>query len=551
MLKQLYVRQYLLIEETTIEFDGGFTAITGETGAGKSLMLGALGLILGERLAAGIKDHQEDKCVIEATFAVAGIVDPAWFGANGLDYDPETIIRREITPTGKSRAFINDTPVSLQLLKELGARLVDIHGQHQNQALLRPEQQLSLLDWLAGLETEREEYRRLYLKWDQVNRRIAEQEAEGAREAKERAFVEFQLQELDKAQLEDPDELRESEEQLGRLENAEQIKNSLHLVYNAIEGEDGISERLNVLESTLKDIQGLASEYGEMYQRLQSAEVELKDLAREAFRACEQVEVSPADQERTSARVDQLNTLLQKHRLSDLESLMQLRDELRRQLQQADEDNSTLKTWKQERDAMWEQLSDKGKQLRDKRMKAIPGIKHTIRKMLTSVSLPDVQMQLKLVPRSEPHRNGADELQWLVSFNKGTPPGLLQKTASGGELSRFMLCLKRLLAEKTAMPCLILDEIDSGVSGEVAVQVGDMIRAFGEQAQVICITHLPQVAGKARRQMKVSKASTGGKTTTVIRNLSESERVNELAEMIAGKQKPEEAVASARILLKK
>lgn len=549
MLKSLHIQNYLIIEEAVIQFENGFTAITGETGAGKSLLLGAFGLIMGDRISSQVMKDQNQKCVVEATFDIDKVIPSSFFEENDIDYDSQTIVRREITPSGKSRAFVNDTPVGVKTLKDLGEYLVDVHGQSENQLLLQAKHQLAFLDIMAGNDELLSTYNENFKKHHSILQELEALEEQQKKFFQEKAFKEFQLKEIEEAQIEDSSELASLEEELVQFENIGTIQEALNQLSSSLQMENGPLDILHSNKSSIGKISQLNDAYNQLAERIESTHIELKDLADEAEGLFNQLNWDEEQYTVTKERVDLLNTLLQKHHIVELSQLIVIKEELESALQEQSDSDAKIEELKRTVLSLQEKLASGAAELRKKRLGVIPQVKEELESLLANMSMPSATVEIELGEHSSFKLNGKDDIQWMLQLNKGTPAGLMKTVASGGELSRIMLSMKYMMAQHRKLPCLILDEVDTGVSGEVALQIAQLVAQFGENAQVMAITHLPQVAGKALHHLKVKKVEEGNKTMTQLEWLNPEHRVNEIAEMIGGKSFGKEAQASAVSLL--
>lgn len=552
MLKRLYVRNYVLIEELDISFGKGMSIITGETGAGKSILLGALGLILGQRADAGALQNKTKKCIIEGTFNIAEYKLQSFFTENELDYEEETTIRREISAEGKSRAFINDTPVTLAILKDLSSRLVDIHSQHETLLLNSNKFQLNVVDEFARNQDRLAKYSDTLATYNELKKSIEIMKEEEAKSKADFDYFNFQLNELSEANLSDPDELSSLEQEQERLENAEEIKLRLSQGFTALSGsDDNMLVQLKVIQQQIAGLAKFDKTYEEIANRIKSSLVELKDISDELERAEEAINSDNKRLEIIQDRLSLLYKLQQKHRVEDLQSLITLQAELADKVFAIGtlEDRITAKT--KELEELHTKLEKDAAVLTEARKKAIPQIEKEITGNLGELAMQGALLRIALIPNEENRftADGAEKVHFLFSANKGGDFKEISKVASGGELSRLMLCIKALMAKLTSMPTVIFDEIDTGISGETASKVGSIIKQMAAEHQVIAITHLPQMAGKGHHHYFVYKTETKGKTHTHLKILSTEERITEIARMLSGETLTEAALGNAKALL--
>lgn len=552
MLKRLYVRNYVLIEELDISFGKGMSIITGETGAGKSILLGALGLILGQRADAGALQIKTKKCIIEGTFNIAEYKLQSYFNENELDYEVETTIRREISAEGKSRAFINDTPVTLAVLKDLSSRLVDIHSQHETLLLNSNKFQLNVVDDFANNQDRLAKYTTTLSTFNALKKSL-----EIMIEAEDKSKVDFdyfnfQLNELVEANLSNPEEITILEQEQERLENAEEIKLRLSQGFTVLSGnENNMLVQLKVIQQQIAALSKFDKTYEEIANRIKSSLVELKDISNELERAENAINSDNKRLDIIQERLSLLYKLQQKHRVDDLHSLINLQAEIADKVFTIGtfEDRIIAKT--KELDQQKVILGKEALALTEARKKAIPKIEKEITGNLGELAMQGAILRIALIPNegNQFTGDGSEKVHFLFSANKGGEFKEISKVASGGELSRLMLCIKALMARITSMPTVIFDEIDSGISGETASKVGSIIKQMAAEHQVIAITHLPQMAGKGHHHYFVYKTETKGKTHTHLKILSTEERITEIARMLSGETLTEAALGNAKALL--
>ena len=548
MLRRLSVENYALIDKLEMELDPHLNIITGETGAGKSILLGALGLLLGAKNDGQAMKDATRNCTVEGAFDLAGSSLEAFFAENDLDYAPETTLTRMITPAGKSRAFVNDVPVQLAQLRELGARLLDIHSQHQNLILSSEEFRTSALDTVAANGELLTQYAAQYARLTELRRRLAALREEAANGRRDEEWLRFQTEELTSANLRPGEQAELEEEELAVLENADRIGEALTSLRNALDADEtGVLAQLKNSENELNHIRSHYPAAGEYAGRLRSVLEELKDINGSAAAACERLDADPERLAKCSARLDTLIALQQKHRAADEAELIALRDRCAAQLAaivHSDEEIAQAEAALSEATEKTATLADR---LHKTREKAAAGFEKHILSTLARLGMPETVFRIALTPLAEPGRTGRDSVQFLFTANPRMTPQPVERIASGGELSRVMLALKALLAERMQLPTIIFDEIDTGVSGRIADAMGEIIASLSASMQVVDITHLPQVASKGTAHFVVYKR--GGRTD--ITRLGDEERVTEIAKMLSGSEITDAAVAQARILLGK
>ena len=550
MLRRLTVKNYAIIRELDMGFGEGFTIITGETGAGKSILLGALGLVLGDRADTSVLLSKEEKCVVEADFNIRGYDLEELFEASGVDYDDDAILRREITPAGKSRAFINDTPVTLGIMKELGDRLIDVHSQHQTLLLGTSMFQMRVIDSYAGTSGLFRDYTLVYRKY-LTARREYESAALGAERA--RADYEYymhQLDELNAARLV-RGEQEEMEKEQEMLSNAGEIKEALTSATSALSGDDisGLS-LMRMVRGNLSRISGWLPEAGELEKRLEASLVDLNDIAYEVEKLNDRTMADPGRLEYVTGRLDTIYSLMQKHRCKDLDELMTKHRQIEENVSTLTDIDGSIGAMKKTADDLYSEVLRLAGQMSQARNKAASPLAGEITKMLHVLGMPYAVFRTRISSLSEPGPSGLDKADFLFSANRQVEPEELSHIASGGELSRVMLCLKSILASSSGLPAIIFDEIDSGVSGEVASMVGNILADMGKSMQVINITHLPQVASKGTVHYHVYKEESDHSTITRVRLLNDDERVTEVARLLSGSRITDAAIRNARELLK-
>ena len=549
MLQHLRIKNFALIEETEVHLNKGLTVITGETGAGKSILLGALGLTLGNRADVSSLHDKSKKCIIEAQFNIAEYQLTSFFESHELDFEELTTIRREITPEGKSRAFINDTPTTISVLKELGDQLIDIHSQHETLLLKETNFQFELVDAFAQTISLFTDYKKQFVTLQKLKKHLEELSAQEIQAKKELDYFQFQFNELEESNIK-VGEQKQLEEEGETLENAEFIKANLVKSSHAISGSDeNIISALAIIKQQLQSVSKFGKQFNELYERINSVTIELKELSKDIDGCEEDVVYDNVRLEEVNAQLDKLNRLLKKHGVKSEDELLVIKDDIEKKLQQFSSLELSIEKTQKEILALEKQCKTIAKELSDKRQKSTIGIEQNIKTMLTSLSMANAQFKIELKKQDNLTVNGLDAISFLFTANKGAEFKELHKTASGGELSRLMLCLKALLAERTALPTIIFDEIDTGVSGDVADKIGNILLAMGKTMQVITITHLPQMASKGSNHLFVYKSDTKDKTTSNIKALTKDERVAEIAKMLSTGSPTEIALKNAKELL--
>ena len=552
MLKQLYIKNFTLIDELNIAFHPGFSVITGETGAGKSIILGAIGLLLGNRADSKAIKAGRDRCVIEAHFDLSRYEMQQFFTDNDIDEDLEdTIIRRELTAAGKSRAFINDTPVPLARMRELGEQLVDIHSQHQNLLLQKEDFQLNVVDIIAQDSKLANTYRDAYNTYRQADDKLRRLKDEIAKNKENEDFLRFQFKELDDAKLE-KGEQETLEQESDVLSHSEDIKTALYEADNNLSGEDGsIIEKLKGATQQLQSIKDVYPEASELADRLDSSYIELKDIAQEVNGLIDRVDFDPNRLEEINNRLDTLNTLQQKFHCQNVEELMETYQKLKEQLSHIDNSDEDIEALEQEVVSLRKKAEEEAKELTKVREKAAKKVEEEMKKRLIPLGIPNVRFSIQLTAKSLSH-DGADKVSFLFSANKSTPLQPVTQVASGGEIARVMLSLKAMISGAVKLPTIIFDEIDTGVSGKIAEKMAQIMVEMGNhERQVISITHLPQIAAMGKHHYKVLKEETETGTTSQMTELNEEQRIQEIAQMLSGSDISQAALANAKELLLK
>ena len=551
MLKQLYIKNYALIDHLDIELYPGFSVITGETGAGKSIILGAIGLLLGQRADSKSIKAGAEKCVIEAHFDLSRYEMGTFFEENEIEQDIEdTIIRRELTAAGKSRAFINDTPVSLSMLKELGEQLVDVHSQHQNLLLQKQDFQLNVVDIIANDQKELAAYQQTYSQLQTAKSQLQTLKEDIERNRQSQDFLQFQYEELENARLTEGEQ-EELEQQSETMEHAEDIKTALYEADNALYGEQiGVVSQIRTAYNALNDISQVMPKTAELAERLESCRIELKDIADEVSSMMEETDFDPSELDRINSRLDRIYELEKKYHAETVEELISQRDELKQKLSNIENSDEALA----ELEARCQQLKAEGQQQADAltklRQKAGKEIEQQLRQRLVPLGMPNVRFEVH-IEQSELGKNGQDAVAFLFSANTSTPLQPVAQVASGGEIARVMLSLKAMISGAVKLPTIIFDEIDTGVSGKIAEKMADIMNEIGQtERQVISITHLPQIASKGSHHYRVSKEETQKGTTSQMQELDYNERITEIAQMLSGSEITEAAIENAKQLLK-
>lgn len=550
MLRTLSIQNYALIDSLIIDFDSGFSVITGETGAGKSIILGALSLILGQRADARHIKQNESKCTIEGVFDISKYELEPFFEVKDWVFDSnECILRREIWANGKSRAFVNDSPVYLNDLKELGEKLIDIHSQHQNLSLNDNLFQLTVVDLLANTRKERADYFKAFTEFRNAGKLLDEKREQSRRNREEEDFIRFQFAGLSEASLK-AGEQAELETELEAITHSEEIKSALFAVSSHLSGEgQNIESVLRSVLDNLKSIEHVYPKVKEWAERVESAYIDLKDVSAEAGRHFEKIDFDPARQEFVEERLSVMYDLQKKHSVSSVEELMALQDGLRNQIENIASMDEQLSVLEQEVAEKQSVMFKKATELSEKRRAVVPEMEKQLTGKLSYLGMANTKFQCVFTQKNQPDATGTDHVQFLFSANKNTALQPVSQIASGGEISRFMLCLKSMIAGATALPTIIFDEIDTGTSGEIADKMGTIMHEMSDKMQVIAISHLPQIAAKGDTHFVVYKADNDKTTTTYMRKLSPDERVQEVARMLSGAEVTAQAVENAKVMI--
>ena len=552
MLRQLYIRNFTLIDELDITFKPGFSVITGETGAGKSIILGAIGQILGNRADARMVKAGCDKCVIEAHFDLSNYDLEGFFDDNDIDYEPEDcIIRRELKANGKSRAFINDTPVALTTARELGQQLVDIHSQHQNLLLQKEDFQLNVVDIIAHNSQLLNDYRTLFDGYAKAKAALREKEEECEKDRANEDFLRFQADELVKAQLVDGEQ-EELEQELETLSHAEDIKGALFDADNLLSGDDRcITQSCKTMLSRLSDIGDVYPAIRQVTERLDSAYIELKDIARDISNLAESIDFDPARLTMANERLDTIYTLQKKHHVESVAELIAIRDSLTARLNDITNSEDMLEDMRRQVEDMHRKATEAAARLTESRQEAARRVTEQLLAQMTALGMPNARFEIKFETK-ELAADGADRISYMFSANKNVPLEPIAQVASGGEVARVMLSLKAMISGAVKLPTIIFDEIDTGVSGRVAEMMAQIMRQMGRaDRQVISITHLPQIAALGNTHYKVEKTDTDDTTISRMRMLGHDERIKEIAQMLSGSNISDAAIENAKSLLEK
>lgn len=550
MLKQLYIQNFTLIDEMNILFHPGFSVITGETGAGKSIILGALGLLKGNRADTKQIRQGEERCVIEAHFDIRQYDLKDFFLENDLDDDPhDCILRREININGKSRAFINDTPASLSVMKDLGERLIDIHSQHQNLLLNKEDFQLHVVDILTKDEDTLRKYQESYQKYKKEQTILEEMIAKVSKDQENEDYLRFQLQELSDAQLSEGEQ-EILEQEISTLEHAEEIKSALYLSQNLISNEsNGIIETLNQVSQQLQKIEQIYTPVQEISQRMESCYIEMKDLLQEITAQGEQVSYNPQQLEQSQARLDTINSLEHKYHVASIAELIAYQQKIQEQINLLDHSDEEIQKQKDIVAKLLDNCTQQAERLTTIRKRAAKTIESEMKARLVPLGIPKINFKVDIKPK-ELSPNGKDSVSFLFSANTNSPLSPVSQVASGGEIARVMLSLKAMISGAVKLPTIIFDEIDTGVSGSVAEKMAHIMDEMGNNhRQVISITHLPQIAAMGKNHYKVSKTETPNGTISNMTQLNEQQRIEEIAQMLSGSNITKAALANARELL--
>ena len=545
MLNSLHIENYVLIKKLDLNFESGFSVITGQTGAGKSILLGALNLVLGAR--ADLKSIKEgaEKCIIETVFDIANYDIKDFFEENDLDYSTECILRRELSASGKSRLFINDTPVNASILRTLADQLIDVHSQHENLLLRDNNFQLGVLDITAKNQDLLENYKELYKSHAQICQKIEELESELSKGKEELDYLQFQFNQLEESKLVDSEDI-DIETELTILEHANDIKQALLEAENTLSTDAGVLEMLRNAENAISSVSKYSTYCEELVSRISSCYIELKDISAELYNESEKVDSDPERLEYLRERRDLIYTLCQKHRVKTVAELIEIKNELENKISLIDNSDEEIMNLKRERDEIYSNLLAEATKISERRQKQASIIEKELVDQLTALGMPYSNVKFDITPLELPNKTGMDKVELLFSSNKNKSPQPIDKTASGGEISRVMLCLKYLLAQSSSLPTLIFDEIDTGISGEATDLTAKMLKKMSANVQIISISHLPQIAAKATTHYFVEKS---GESETTVTQLNEEERITAIARMLSGSTLSDAAIKNAQALL--
>lgn len=549
MLLSLSIKNYALIESLETDFSNQFSVITGETGAGKSILLGALGLVLGNRADLSSLKDKEQKCIIEAQFAISNYRLQAFFEENDMDYEDKTIIRREILPSGKSRAFVNDSPVNLQELQELGEMLLDIHSQHQTRELTEENYQIDILDAVANNGELVTGYKNALSDFKTIQKELKQLISEKEALIKEHEYNSFLLNELLAANLIDGEQ-EVLEQELEQLSNVEFIKENFERIL-AIANEEQVGAIINLKEikNSLQKVAGFSNQNAQLFERLTSSLLEIEDIISECEQSNEKIIADPERLELVNTKLQTIYNLLKKHQVQTISELLVIQDELDAKVIRVDDLDGTISKLQSDLISKQVKVDEIAKSISENRKKAAPILIDKIKAILAQLGMVEANFQIEINHTDSYYTKGKDEVVLLFSANKGTSFGLLKKVASGGEMSRIMLAIKAVLANYSKLPTIIFDEIDTGVSGEIAIKMGEIMKEMSNTMQVFAITHLPQIAAKGNSHYKVSKRNVGETTISELTLLTSEERIQQIAEMLSGKDITDSALQHAKALL--
>jgi DNA repair protein RecN (Recombination protein N) len=549
MITSLSIENFALIEKLNIDFSNGFSIITGETGAGKSILLGALGLVLGKRADLTSLKNKDEKCIVEANFSIGKYNLESFFEFNDMDYEQETIIRREILPSGKSRAFVNDSPVNLQQLQDLSFYLIDVHSQHQTLELSEEDYQFKIIDAIANNQEFLLEFQSYLKKYRAAKSTLESKKNEFSAVLKEKDYNEFLFQELETANLKEG-ELEELEQRYQALSNVEFIKENLDkLLSIANEEEFGVLKNLKEFKASLQKNTNFSAEYQSLFERTNSILIEFDDIIKELNRESELIFNDPEKLEAINQKLQLIYNLQKKHNVLTVEELIEIQKDLEGKVVSVSTLEEEIAKLQNSIIDFEVQLDEVANKISQSRREAIPNLTEKLISILNMLGMPNVRFKIDIIPSGSYQNNGKDTLEFLFSANKGTDFGLLKKVASGGEMSRIMLAVKSILSQYSKLPTIIFDEIDTGVSGEIANKMGEIMREMSKTMQVFAITHLPQIAAKGTNHYKVFKTVLGENTVSELKLLNSDERIIEIAEMLSGKDISDSAVIHAKALL--
>lgn len=548
MLRTLRIQNFALIDRVDLDLQGGFTVITGETGSGKSILLSALNLILGERADFSVIGPSSDKAVVEAIFNINSFGLETFFTENDLDFDKETVIRREISASGKSRAFINDTPVGLPILKSLTEKLINIHSQYNTLELKSKNYQLEVLDLLADLKEKRLLFSEKYAVFQKKHTQLNELKHTLANLMQKQDYNSFQLHELEDLSLESKD-YAVLEADLKKAENSGDLLQALQSVVSVIENEDQVSDKLRSLKISLDRLKGVDASLDELTERIKSLMIELSDISNDASRLVDSIEIDPEKIQFLSDLLNKYNHALKKHNVIDQSQLIALRDKLEKEVLNVEEVQNLILGLEDEVSALEKDLSISAEDLHFKRLASVGHVSNNITAILDELKLPNTKLEFNLIKRDSFNQFGITDVAMMFSANLGIETVPIEKAASGGELSRVMLALQKLISEKSQLPTVLFDEIDTGVSGDVAQKIGSLLNKMGQHFQLIAISHLPQVAAKANHHLRVEKELVDDRTSTRVKVLGHNERIEEIARLMSGELITDAAIENARALM--
>jgi len=550
VIKSLSIKNYALIDNIEIDFYNGFSIITGETGAGKSILLGALSLILGQRAETNVLKNKEKKCIIEGNFLIKGYKLESLFKENDLDYDDETLLRREINPNGKSRAFINDSPINLNLLKELAVQLVDIHSQHQNLNLNNSVFQLNIIDIFAKTSNDLDKYQSVFIDYTKTKLELAELKELAVKTKEDYDFFNYQYNEIANAKLQ-AGEQESLEDESKTLNNSEEIQTNITNVFNLLsENEISVIDNLKEVQSSIEKISNFSSEINEISKRLNSINIEIKDIASEVEIIGGNIVFDAERVEYVNQRLDLIYLLQQKHKVNTVTEILEVKNKLENKLLEIDSYDEKIKKLNKKFEQLSEKIEQLSNNLSKKRKSAFIKIEGYIQAQLSQLGMPDAKFKIEYSKLDTYNKLGKDKINFLFSANKSSDIQDIAKVASGGEISRLMLSIKSLLSKSLKLPTIVFDEIDTGVSGEIADKMGEIMKQMSENMQVVNITHLPQVAAKGDNHYLVYKDTNNNNSATGLKLLSQKERLQELAKMLSGENITDQAIENAKVLLR-
>lgn len=548
MLHSLRIKNFALIDQVELKFQPGYTVITGETGSGKSILLHALNLILGERADFSVIGPASEKAVVEAEFEIKGFHLEHFFTENDLDQENLTLIRREINTNGKSRAFINDTPVGLNILKDLTSCLVNIHSQYNTLELKNKAYQLDVLDTLAELRTKRSDFSTKFKKHNDKKSKLVALKLSLSHALQQQDYNKFQLEELEELNLDTTNyELLEAE--LKKVENGEELMQGLAAIINALEDDNQVIDKLRILRSVLDKMKGIDCTIDNLSERLNSILIELSDISTDASRTIDLVEIDPEKLQNLTSALNRFNHSLKKHNVQNQSELLDYKNSLAGELLDAEETQNQIIKLEEEVDALHDEVLVKAKELHQDRLKAVQPISKELQSILEELKLPNTKLEFQLVEKAELNISGITDVMILFSANVGIETVPIEKAASGGELSRVMLALQKMISEKKVLPTVLFDEIDTGVSGDVAQKIGALLQKMGTHFQLLAISHLPQVAAKASNHFKVEKEIIDNRTITRVNTLNANERIEEIARLMSGEHITSAAIETAKALM--